>query len=462
MKFLLVLTFLFIKSTSECCLNVTGQNSDAMSLAVGSILRKLFMGKFTNIRILSSIQEEMRVKSYELVSDLIVKMGTDFKVTIEEPKIIKNSPSKRGSPMVILIHSWKSFEQIREKLEFDNLRFRKFYLLVLVNGIFPEIERVVQSFWKFWINNINVLYENRNGSIGMFTFFPFANQSCGNETSLKLINTFNVATRTWSTKAFVPEKFRNLNLCSLKLAVQGASAPSVIIQSDKFFGFEVDIFNEIADEFNSTTSFEDFKTVGSIYENGTTTTGMLPQVYKRTHVAAFGTLSLQLERTQFLTETKSFLSLPIVLVIPPAKIISPFQKLVRPFTILVWSLLLLTFLIGFIIIITLKCSSRRSYDFIVGPGVNYPFTNMMIAFFGGTQSKIPSNNFARYLLMNFLLFCLVIRVLYQGKLFLMLRMELHEKEAATIDDMMEREMIFYTYESLSKRTVGFKFFNRWD
>lgn len=441
---------------------VEQRESSGLSLAMANVVLRLFEGKFTNIRILSSIMDHKRTASYEVVSDFIIELDSRMKVTIEEAKGIKNSPSKRGSPMIILIHSIESFGKIKEKFAFDNLRFRKFYLIVAVDGVFAEFATVIGTLWEQWIFNFYVLDLNSDGSVSLQTFYPFGNDSCGQSLEMKLINRFNASTRIWRTQTFTAERFTNLNSCPIKVAVLKTSLPSVIREKaiGEHSGFEIDIFKEIAREFNSTPAFEDFEAIGTIYDNKSTSLGSLPSVYKRAHDAALGTLSLQYERANVLTETKSFLSAPLILVVPLAERISPLQKLTRPLSAYVWTLTIITFFVGFTVILCLKATSEKAYDFVVGRGVNYPYLNMMIGFFGTTQHKLPKTTFARFLLTKFLIFCLIIRCLYQGKLYIMLQLDLHEKQVDTIDEIMNRNMVFYTYESLSKRIEGFKFANR--
>jgi hypothetical protein len=150
----------------------------------------------------------------------------------------------------------------------------------------------------------------------------------------------------------------------------------------------------------------------------------------------------------------------MIVVIPPTQLISPIKKLTRPLSFLVWASMISTFLLGVVVIIVSKLRSKRAYKFIVGDDVNYPVINMTIAFLGGSQNKLPSKNFARYLLVKFLLFCLVIRSMYQGKLFIMLQLELREPQVETIEDIVARDMAFYTYESFARRVQQFPFANR--
>jgi len=60
-----------------------------------------------------------------------------------------------------------------------------------VDGTFPGIENVIQSFWHGWIYSINVISQD-NGEIYLRTFFLFSNEKFGDEVSLKIINNFDL------------------------------------------------------------------------------------------------------------------------------------------------------------------------------------------------------------------------------------------------------------------------------
>lgn len=86
---------------------------------------------------------------------------------------------------------------------------------------------------------------------------------------------------------------------------------------------------------------------------------------------------------------------------------STFEKLILPFDNETWMLVILFFVIGMVIILIAEQNKWR--EFIIGRNVRYPIFNMFIAFFGQGQNILPGRNFAKYMLMMFILFCLIIR-----------------------------------------------------
>lgn len=322
----------------------------------------------------------------------------------------------------------------------------------------------MKSFWKSKIHHINVVVEEKNGTISLLTFYPFTSESCGNDTNLQLINQFDQKTLKWRTNNFYLDKFEDLHDCTFVIGVVKHCEPSVIIEQKdknqmKFSGFEVEIFENIGKILNMNQSFEAFEDGGLINQSDSKSFGSLQSVYERKIDGTLGMMSLQYERSHFLYRTRSFLAVPVVIVIPPPAVISPIQKLILPFTAIVWICFLSTYFSGIIVITIVRKKSRRAYNFLVGTEIQTPILNMFQTFFGGSLSRLPSKNFSRFVLMNFILFCLVIRSMYQAKLFIMLQTDLREKTLNT-DDMMEKKMTFYASESLFQTVQEMHFENR--
>jgi uncharacterized membrane protein (DUF485 family) len=99
----------------------------------------------------------------------------------------------------------------------------------------------------------------------------------------------------------------------------------------------------------------------------------------------------------------------IVFMIPQGELLNSFKKLVRPFECLVWILLIIVLVSAFGAIVVLQFQSESKKTFCFGQNVKSPGLNVLVAVFGGSQHRLPRKNFSRFLLMNFLLFCLVVR-----------------------------------------------------
>jgi hypothetical protein len=79
---------------------------------------------------------------------------------------------------------------------------------------------------------------------------------------------------------------------------------------------------------------------------------------------------------------------------------------------------------------------------------------------GGGLFILPGRNFARFNLMMFILFCLVIRTAYQGVQFTMMVKEMRPKDLQTIDELNAHNFIFYGYDSTIMMMKNTEFENR--
>lgn len=91
-----------------------------------------------------------------------------------------------------------------------------------------------------------------------------------------------------------------------------------------------------------------------------------------------------------------------------------FDKLLIPFDLATWLAILFSFVVAFIVILCLKLLDIGVQRFVFGTFVTTPVLNVVAVFFGQDQTILPGRNFARYILMMYILFCIIIRTAYQS------------------------------------------------
>jgi hypothetical protein len=99
----------------------------------------------------------------------------------------------------------------------------------------------------------------------------------------------------------------------------------------------------------------------------------------------------------------------------------------------------------------LSLKNKKVYNFIIGRKVKAPILNIIAQHLGVSQPTLPMRNFARFILMNFLIYCLIIRSSYQGAVFNTLMSSDRKPPVMSISEIMERDFTFYIYETLAKR-----------
>jgi hypothetical protein len=108
---------------------------------------------------------------------------------------------------------------------------------------------------------------------------------------------------------------------------------------------------------------------------------------------------------------------------------------------------LVTFGVGLLVIFIINYKLKSVKNFVFGKNVKSPVMNMAVAIFGLQQTVLPARNFSRFILMMFLIFCLVNRNVYQGALYLFLQSDGRHKDIKSVDEMEERNFNYYVFES---------------
>lgn len=123
-------------------------------------------------------------------------------------------------------------------------------------------------------------------------------------------------------------------------------------------------------------------------------------------------------RNKFLTSSYIYYTSNLVWITSPGRLFTSLEKLFQPFGKFTWSCVLMIFVFGFIAIRIVKLQTEFVQNFVLGKRNSSPCLNILNIFFGGSLHKLPIKTFARTLLAMFMLYCLVIRSSYTGKVLL--------------------------------------------
>lgn len=135
--------------------------------------------------------------------------------------------------------------------------------------------------------------------------------------------------------------------------------------------------------------------------------------------------------------------------IPDGKPYSTLEKLYFPFDIQVWICICVLFFIAASVIIVLKILPNTFRDFSIGKSNATPFFNMINICLGGsiTFHDMPLRNFARTILMIWMISTLILRNAYQGKLFDNLRGNQRMSPLYTFDRLYDSTIKLYIFAS---------------
>lgn len=386
--------------------------------------------------------------SRDVITEILRTSRESIRVRLDTLTNIQAIKSKKPKKYcVILLDNIESFRTLNLHITPDIFQFQGFFLFVLITGKIKEIEEIFATLWNKNIYNVDVVFE-ADDLVEVLTFMPFGGGICG-DTKPKLINTFVNGSFTHDIELIYPDKFMNLASCTLEIST--FDMPLATIRkingngSFELSGFDMDLLQELSKALNFTTDVN-FMTgpspYGRVNPDGSVS-GCLGEVASGRAKIAFG-IYLNVFRVAVADVSVMYYSFPEIFVVSPSEKLSPFEKLQQPFDSTVWILIWIVILIAFIVIVAFKTRFKKYESFVFGP-IKDPFLNMFSIIYGGSHKKLPKRNFARFILMKFLLFCLVMRNAYQGSLYKFLQSDKTDKELETINEMIEQDYELFTY-----------------
>lgn len=404
--------------------------------------------KSSNVRVFTSINSRV-------MEDLTV---SSIKTTTFEFINVRELSAEQKSRCNIL--SINSLEELYLILNSNMINFNGYFLVVLNSCSTIDSDTLFKASWQRNIYNIDILCRD-NDTIIIKTFLPFQPDSCRNTSSIVLTHADKLP-----SSDFYPDKLKSLHGCPVRV-VTFYYPPITMretLKDNKFTytGSEMDLSFGIAGALNFSINMTYIEKIGSsgvLLENGTAT-GIIKETIESEKELLLGFYYLTYLRTQYMSFTQSHYSIPLIIMIPTGEPYTAFEKLFRPFNNVVWIFLILTFSIAVVSLFIIRCQNKKIRKFIIGESSSNPYLNMIHIFVGGSLPVLPKRNFARTLLMIFMLFCLVQRSIYQSSLYLFLQSDGTKPPMTTIDEMMQRNFVFYIRETLEHNIRHMSFYNK--
>lgn len=447
-------TYFVIKSFYFLCLIVRhaishkfelhSTNHSNLAVAISKIVDKLASNDIKTANIITSLGE---LEDYELKDfrNKLSKKCFMTEISLRQESRMFNIGRKRFFSL-ILLNTFDDFVNVYKKISSDKFHFNGFYLIVLLKEASLRNEKIFEMLWKLQIHNAIVMFEDENDDISINTFFPFNDSECSMPV---LINKFQSGKfSNESIESFFPEKMKNLNNCSILVSLANSTKPFVNENHHPngtftLTGREIELMNTLSSALNFHINYTYLGHEGFILANGTAK-GPFKALLDGEAELSIGVWWLKLNRLKFFDTTTPYYSDEIVFIIPPGRDLTTFEKLTFPFKTSVWIIISIFFFIGHFVIFIFKRQVTRIQNFIFGSGIKNPYLNMFIGLVGGTQHILPKTNFARFLLMSFLLYSLVIRTLYQGSFYQIMQSNIQHKEVQSIEQMIAEDFVLFS------------------
>jgi Ligated ion channel L-glutamate- and glycine-binding site len=446
MKLLTVFGLIYLFDVSKAFQSESKNYSQLPSAVFEAIHGINIKLNFTANFLTSDLVESFQSKDF--IDELLAKTFDDKTVICHHESTLKNKKSTKLQRQltIVIIEKFVDFLDIQRKFVQFSFKFNGNFLIVLTNRQIKEVQEMFRILWKLQIFNVNVMFEGENKEVLVQTFMPFNAQNC-NDTTPVLINIFKDGTFVNGTLNFFPQKIKNLHNCPVRVAISTDQKPYVIQNkfpngSYSLNGGDIDLINVLSSSLNFRINLTYIGEQGYFLSNGTAV-GPLKALLDGNADFSVAGWFLKFDRLKFLDSTSSYFEDHIIFMTPPGHELSALERLVHPFQFALWMMILICFFVGVSVIFVIRRRSKVVQDFVFGTDVKTPYLNLFIAFIGGMQKKLPGRNFARFLLMMFLMYSLIIRTLYQASYYEILKSNKKHKELQTIDEAIEKNYKFY-------------------
>lgn len=356
-----------------------------------------------------------------------------------EAKVI-NVRNFSGYPMngsgVLTFDSVEAFKNFsRASIYYVNKFAKQFQFFVFcLDATFEDLNTLsdirLKHFFSFLLED--------DYSLKLMTFIWYFPGNC-NISQLIKINRFIKTLRKWESQTFSIDKNRNFYGCPLAIGWSHSNLKKLVYgDSSQSMDLHKRIFSGLSKNMNYSLEIK--------------STSKQPNVSIDIPIS-FASLSNQaLYQNKFYNwftcplHTRPYIFRSFLLAVPIGEEYNDFEKLLMPFDSDVWNWIILTFSSAFVVIFILKFAARARI-FIIGATVQTPSLNVLMIFSGTSQVTMPGRNFARFLVMQFIIFSMIIRTAWQGKMFEFLQQEIRKPEVQTIDEMIEKNFTFYMTEA---------------
>lgn len=133
------------------------------------------------------------------------------------------------------------------------------------------------------------------------------------------------------------------------------------------------------------------------------------------------------------------------LIVPPGEPYTDVERMFLMFDIETWIAIAVTFAISLIVIQIFKFMPRKIQNFMFGREIRTPTLNLVSIFLNGGQFRVPGRNFARFNLMMFIIWSLIIRTCYQSMLYQLLQADSRKPPIKSLEELYEKNFTYCSH-----------------
>ena len=292
--------------------------------------------------------------------------------------------------------------------------------------------------------------------IRLLTFVYYAPGKC--EQQLVEINKFNRKLKKWENSIFELKKFVDFHGCPLAFGMPQQNPGSSVEYDGNgaiiYRGFNVFAIRDFATVLN-------FKPMFNLCELFQLKKYFCHFDFEVEFVVYYGEARLYAHDKYEVFVTTPYAFENNYVAVPSGEDYNCYEKLLLPFDEGTWIMIVIVFFAATLIISVVNVTTQEIKDFIYGRNVNVPYLNVIAQFFGLSQAVLPKRNFARFLVLLYILYSLIIRTAWQGKMFEFMRRNMTKPpEIQSINDIFHKNYTFFMREHVKILTEDMDFMKK--
>lgn len=388
--------------------------------------------------------EQFTIHNYGCDGNFIDFLIRNSNLEISSFKIINSNEEsliELSESAVLIFNSVNDLEDFNEKVKLTNvLPAALRYFVYIKSGSLVNLSKLSDT----QILQYQYFLINVEGSIKMMTFVWYTPNKC-NSVQLIEVNNFDKSLMKWEKPNFTISKFRNFYGCQVVFGVFPDNPAFSYDQMDNgtiyYWGYNYQMIKGLTNILNYTFRLNPFLEDEGIFYFDNLTVDYLVRIAP-IHVF------VKNHHGYFLTQPYVFLN--NLIAVPPGEPYTEYEKLLLPFDYDTWIVIACSFLVAFAVIFGINFMKLEVRNFVFGLNVTTPSLNVAAHFFGISQTILPGRNFARFLLTMFIIYTLIIRTAWQGKMFEFMQKNVTKQQVQSIEEMIEKNYTFYMLKGFNE------------
>ncbi|XP_017085326.1 uncharacterized protein LOC108117424 [Drosophila eugracilis] len=330
---------------------------------------------------------------------------------------------------VIFTDSFAAFEEIRMEYYAREYNYNEHYFIFLQARdrlLQGEMRLIFDYCWRYQLIHCSIQVQKSNGDILFYSYYPFGENGCANSEP-QLINRYNGSTLV--EPELFPRKLRNFFGCPLKCALWNVP-PFLRLSEDEeaiLFvsgGYEGRLLLALAEKMNFTIAVR--KVHGNVRDEA------LEMLQHGEADLTLGGIRQTVGRSMMATSTNNYHQTREVFgVLSSSYELSSFDILFYPYRLQIWMAIL-----G---VVVLSALLQLAVDRMLTERIrSRTWLNLELIFVGMPLLETPKAHTARLYCLLLMMYTLIIRTIYQGLLYHLIRTHQLNRWPQTIESLVQK------------------------